>query len=40
MDGRVNIWEMKKPSKNMAQNIIEKIFEYPLSGDLEPDQAL
>ena len=39
MDGSVNLWEMRNPSSGNLY-IIEKIFEYPLTGDIVPDKVL
>lgn len=38
MDGSVNLWEMRNPATGNLY-IIEKIFEYPLTGDIPPELA-
>ena len=40
MDGKVNLWEMRNPAKNSSLYIMEKIFEYPLVGEIGTDKAL
>ena len=40
MDGKVNLWEMRNPASNSSLFIIEKIFEYPLVGEIDTDKAL
>lgn len=39
MDGSVKLWEMRNPS-NGSMYIIEKIFEYPLYGDIPEHKLL
>jgi hypothetical protein len=39
MDGSVKLWEMRNPS-NGSMYIIEKIFEYPLYGDIPESKLL
>ena len=39
MDGSVKLWEMRNPS-NGSMYIIEKIFEYPLYGDIPENKLL
>jgi hypothetical protein len=39
MDGSVNLWEMRNPT-NESLYIIEKIFEYPLIGEIPLNRVL
>jgi WD40 repeat protein len=40
IDGKVNLWEMRNPAKNSSLFIIEKIFEYPVCGEIDSDTAI